>query len=109
MLSEQNSWISCNSSAISIYVEMFLGDRSCSWHARISLFPPSLAHQRLVARSKLIQLLLFQLFKVQYCIVSVLCNSDQLVKLDLNSLSIAVLGILNETHHEERHSRRCCC
>src|SRR6266705_6419088 len=108
MRSEQNSWISYNSSAISIYVGMFLANRSCSWRGRISLFPPSLARQRLVARSKLIQLLLFQLFKVQYCIVSVFCNSDQLVKLDLNSLSIAVLGILNEKYHEERHNRRCC-
>ena|SRR5439155_2706601 len=103
MRSEQNSWVSYNSSAISIYVGMFLANRSCSWHARISLFPPSLARQRLVARSKLIQLLFFQLLKVQYCIVSVLCNPDQLIKLDLNSLSVAVLGILNEKYHEERH------
>src|SRR5437773_9861857 len=96
MRSEQNSWISYNSSAISIYVEMFRANRSCSWHARISLFPPSLARQRLGARSKLMQLLLFQLLKVQYCIVSVLCNPDQLIKLALNSLSVALLGSPNE-------------
>src|SRR5207244_5145478 len=87
---------------------IFMATRLCVWHALIRLFPPSLARQRLVTRSKLIQLLLFQLFKVQYCIVSVLCNPDQLIKLDLNSLGVAVLGILNEKYHEERHNRRCC-
>jgi hypothetical protein len=41
-------------------------------------------------------------------LVSASCSSDQLIKLDLHSPSIAVLRILNEKYHEECHNRRRC-
>jgi hypothetical protein len=51
-------------------------------------------------------LVFFELLEIEQRVVRALRRADQLVELDLDRFGVAVLGVLDQEHHQERHDRR---
>lgn len=56
----------------------------------------------------MLDLILRHVLKPQNLIPGVLIGADKFVQLQLNCRRVAVLGILDQEHHEERDNRRPC-
>ena len=56
-----------------------------------------------IARLDAVELLVLELLEVEQHVVPALREPDQLVELHLDRLRIAVLGVLDQEHHQESH------
>ena len=63
------------------------------------------ARKRLVLFSERLESLRVELFEIEQGVVCSLRRTDELIELDLNGLGVAVLCVLNQEDHQERHDR----
>jgi hypothetical protein len=53
-----------------------------------------------------VELVIAEMLEADEIIVGVTCRSDQLIELEVNRVGVAVLGALDQEHHQERDDRR---
>src|SRR5687767_6529242 len=59
-----------------------------------------------VSPLQLVELLVSRLLEIHQVVVRARERADQLVELELDRVALAVLGVLDQEHHQERHDRR---
>ena len=62
----------------------------------------------MVFAAKGVKRFFFQFLKVKERVMRAFRYTDQLIEFDLYGVGVAILGILNQEHHEERNDRRPC-
>src|SRR5687767_5399748 len=100
-------WKQCASSGIPLSPELEILDlrRVCVQLAALELVARS-GRKRLVAAAVARELFFLEILQVEQRVVRALRGTDQLVELELHRLGIAVLGVLDDEHHQERDNGR---